>query len=194
MSGCPVCRALPDFFEFISCFTSCGIRKYITKRHSFKSSHLGTSHFKFQLLCQCHAVGKKFTFTKTVPWSWRMAQEIQALCSCRGPGLGSQHSHGSTLPSVTPVPGALMPSSDLFGQQAHKWYTYKQTTQTHKINKSFFKFLNKTVVLRVGKQEPQERNPSSSKVGSQGIQPGIKGTVFLLLNHLTFLFWFSGRN
>jgi hypothetical protein len=34
-------------------------------------------------------------------------------CSCRGPG--SQHPHGGSQPFVSPVPGNLTSSSDLFG-------------------------------------------------------------------------------
>jgi hypothetical protein len=41
---------------------------------------------------------------------------------------------GSPHPSVTPVPGHLMPSSGLCGHQAHKWYrhTCRQDTHTRK--------------------------------------------------------------
>ena len=40
-----------------------------------------------------------------------MAQMLRALAALtRGPGFNSQHSHGGSLLSVTPVPGLLMPS------------------------------------------------------------------------------------
>jgi hypothetical protein len=41
------------------------------------------------------------------------------ICSCRGHGFGSQNPHGGSQTSVTPVPGALMPSFDLFGHESH---------------------------------------------------------------------------
>jgi hypothetical protein len=43
----------------------------------------------------------------------------------RGPG--SQHPHGGSQLSETPVPGDLMPSSDFHGYQAHMWHIHKRT-------------------------------------------------------------------
>lgn len=56
------------------------------------------------------------------PWRWM------------GPQVARCHK-GSSQSSVTPVPGDLMPSSGLYGHQAHKWYrhTCTQDTRTHKI-------------------------------------------------------------
>ena len=42
-------------------------------------------------------------------WAWgtgEMAQRLRALCSYRGPGFNSQHPHGSSQLSITPVPHA----------------------------------------------------------------------------------------
>jgi hypothetical protein len=43
--------------------------------------------------------------------------------SCRGPRFISQHPHGSTELSVTPVPRDLTPSSGLCVYQEDLWYT-----------------------------------------------------------------------
>lgn len=40
-------------------------------------------------------------------------------CSCRGLRFDSQNLHGGPQPSVTPVPGDLMPSSELSKHQTH---------------------------------------------------------------------------
>lgn len=42
-------------------------------------------------------------------------------CSSRGPGFKAQHPHGGSKPSVTPVSGALIPTSGLHRHQAHIW-------------------------------------------------------------------------
>ena len=49
-----------------------------------------------------------------------------------------QHPHSSSQPSVTPVPGDPMPSSELCGCQEHKWCTDKHVGKTHRI-KYFFR-------------------------------------------------------
>jgi hypothetical protein len=49
-------------------------------------------------------------------------------CYCRGPGLGSQHPHGTSLSSGAPVPGDLMHSSETY--QTHTWYTYAYAGKT----------------------------------------------------------------
>lgn len=43
-------------------------------------------------------------------------------CSWRGPRLGSQHPCGCSLLCATTVLGDLLPSSGLFGLQAHMRY------------------------------------------------------------------------
>ena len=48
-----------------------------------------------------------------------MAQWLRALA--KDPGFDSQHLHGGSQPSVTPVPGDPMPSSGSCGLQAHTW-------------------------------------------------------------------------
>ena len=59
----------------------------------------------------------------------------------RGPGLDSQHPHGSSQLSVTPVSGDLMPSSVLLGDQAlhmvHR-HTCKQKAHIHKLDVAGF--------------------------------------------------------
>jgi hypothetical protein len=52
-------------------------------------------------------------------------------CSCRGPGFDSQHPQGCLQPSVTPIPGHPILSSDLRGYQAHIWCAYLMQTETH---------------------------------------------------------------
>ena len=52
-----------------------------------------------------------------------MRLERWLSCSSRWPRFHSQHPHNGSQPSVTPVPGNLTPSSDLFGHQKHTLYT-----------------------------------------------------------------------
>jgi hypothetical protein len=63
-----------------------------------------------------------------------MAQPLKALtgCSSRGPEFNSQHLHGSSQLSVTPVPG---------DRTASHRHTYSQNTNAYKIkiNKIVFK-------------------------------------------------------
>ena len=51
-------------------------------------------------------------------------------CSTRGPEFTCQNLHGSSQPSVTPVPGHLMLSSDLCKYQ-HMLHRHGQDTHTH---------------------------------------------------------------
>lgn len=44
-----------------------------------------------------------------------LAEQLRALTAPPGPRLNSLHPHGSSLPSVTPVPGNPTPYSDLHG-------------------------------------------------------------------------------
>ena len=61
-----------------------------------------------------------------------MAQGLRVLS--REPRFNSQHSHGSSQLSLTPVPGDPVPTFGLLGQQAHVIlrHTFKQNTHTHK--------------------------------------------------------------
>ena len=66
------------------------------------------------------------------PGSSQTAQRLRSTgCSSRGPRFNSQHPHGSSQVSVTPVPGDLIPSSGLHGHQAHTWCTYIHVDRTH---------------------------------------------------------------
>lgn len=59
-----------------------------------------------------------------------------ARCFCRGPRLGPQHSRGDPQPSLTPVPGCPVPTSD-FTRRVH---TYTQVnSHTYRNNIIFFK-------------------------------------------------------
>ena len=68
-----------------------------------------------------------------------MAQWLTALAAHpEDPGLTPSthththtHTHGGSHPPVTPVPGDLMPSSDLLRYQPCTEYTYRQNTNTH---------------------------------------------------------------
>ena len=81
-------------------------------------------------------------YTQDVPIRWNSGDQRDDSpvnstgCSCRGPGCGSQHSHGSSKPSVTLVLRDLTPSSGLLSHLAHKVYIYTQETciQTKYIN------------------------------------------------------------
>ena len=56
---------------------------------------------------------------------WRDGLAVKSTsCSSRGPEFNSQHPHGSSKLSVTPVPGDLTPS--------HR-HTYRQNTNAHEI-------------------------------------------------------------
>lgn len=50
--------------------------------------------------------------------------------TCRGPKSDPQHTYGGSQPSVTPVLGALMPSSDLWIPGMHMVQTGTRTTPT----------------------------------------------------------------
>ena len=64
--------------------------------------------------------------------SWIDSLVIKSIgCFPIGPGINSQHLHGGSQASVTPVLGNLMPSSDLHGHQAHKWCTDTHAGKTH---------------------------------------------------------------
>ena len=45
---------------------------------------------------------------KCICWSWRNGLVVKSTsCSSRGPGFSSQHPHGSSQVSLTPVPEDL---------------------------------------------------------------------------------------
>lgn len=56
------------------------------------------------------------------PWRWGLGRWLSAKSTCTGPGFSSQNIHGGAQPLVTPVPGDVTPSLDLWGHQS--WYTY----------------------------------------------------------------------
>lgn len=51
-------------------------------------------------------------------------------CSSIGPGFDSQHSHGSSQPSITPIPGNPMTCSGLYRHQTSKQYIDIHAGQT----------------------------------------------------------------
>jgi hypothetical protein len=64
---------------------------------------------------------------------WRDGSEVKSTdCSFKGPGFASQHPHGGSQLSVTPVPWALMTSSG-FPSTRHTWYRgrYADKALTH---------------------------------------------------------------
>ncbi|EDM07603.1 rCG53549 [Rattus norvegicus] len=67
----------------------------------------------------------KCTFLKYIQcWGWRGSSGARATgFSCRGPGFGSSHLHDKLQPTITRVPGDMMFSSGLCGDQAHTWCT-----------------------------------------------------------------------
>lgn len=71
-------------------------------------------------------------------------------CSCNGLGFSSQHPSGDLQPSLTPVKGDLMPSTDLFGHQANTCYTHRQNTIHLKqiIFKKYFKTNKPKLIFR----------------------------------------------
>jgi hypothetical protein len=64
--------------------------------------------------------------------SWRGSLVVE---STGGIGFDSQHPHGGSQQSVTPVPGNPRPSSGFLGYQAYKWCLgiHTDKTLTHKI-------------------------------------------------------------
>jgi hypothetical protein len=57
-------------------------------------------------------------------WGWRGGSEVKSTdFSSRGSRFESQHPHGGSQPSETPVSGDLMSSSDLLGHQEIRWCT-----------------------------------------------------------------------
>lgn len=69
-------------------------------------------------------------------WSLDGSEVKTTCCSCRGPRFSSQHPHGGSKPSVTPVLQNLVPSSDLFKHQAGSWCIYTHVG-IHIVNKHF---------------------------------------------------------
>lgn len=43
-------------------------------------------------------------------------------CSCRSSGFDTQHPHGHSQPTVTPVPEEPTTASELFRHQAYMWH------------------------------------------------------------------------
>jgi hypothetical protein len=70
---------------------------------------------------------------------WRADSAVKSTCcSCRQPGLSSQHPRDGSQPTLIPILGDLTPSSDLLGHLTWVWYsgTYKYmqgNTYTYKI-------------------------------------------------------------
>lgn len=66
---------------------------------------------------------------------------VKNIChSCKGPRLSSQHPHGGSQPSETPVPGKCLLT---FGGTSHTdgAHTHRQNTQTkNRINKPKINF------------------------------------------------------
>ena len=60
---------------------------------------------------------------------WRNGSMLKSTgCSSRGWGFNSfQYPHGSSQPTVSPVPGNLTPSSGPWEHQACKWCMYTHT-------------------------------------------------------------------
>lgn len=55
-------------------------------------------------------------------WDWRDGSVVKnACCSYKGPRFGAHQPHIGSQPSLSPVPGHLMSSSDIRGHQAHTW-------------------------------------------------------------------------
>jgi hypothetical protein len=60
-------------------------------------------------------------------------------CSSKAPRFDSQQLHGDSHLSVTPVPGDLLPDSDLHGHQAYIEYTNTYPhTQNTKLKENFY--------------------------------------------------------
>lgn len=72
--------------------------------------------------------------------NWRDDSAVKSTyCLCREPGW---------VPSLTSVPGYLMPSSDIPGYQPGTWYTYIHTgTHTHKITNKKFKIYDDVLFM-----------------------------------------------
>lgn len=76
-----------------------------------------------------------FTVKNYTRRSWRESVAVRSTCcSFRGLGLGSQHTHGSSKPFVTPFSGIsyLFQPSRAPGMHVVHRYTCRQNTQTHK--------------------------------------------------------------
>lgn len=73
-------------------------------------------------------------------------------CSCRGPGLESQHLHDDSQPTVTPAARSLKPSFDLCGTRyAHATHAYLQAKDhAYQVNKSKRKFKKKIKPVNIG--------------------------------------------
>jgi hypothetical protein len=82
-------------------------------------------------------------FNKNVSmWSWRNGLMSKSTdYSIKGFGYSSKYPQGSSQPSVIPVPGDLIPSTDLFRHCTHVVHSHTCRPYTHtyktKINKNF---------------------------------------------------------
>lgn len=79
---------------------------------------------------------------------WKDGSAVKSNCwSCRGPGFPSLYTHGSSQPSLLPVPYGLMPFSDIHRHCTSMVHTHicRQNMQTHtKIIKKLKKIKLKT--------------------------------------------------
>jgi len=72
---------------------------------------------------------------------WRDGSVVRnTVCSSRGPEFNSQHPHGSSQPSVTPLPGDPTP--------LHR-YTCRQNTTAHKKIHCFIREKNGSICLQM---------------------------------------------
>lgn len=68
--------------------------------------------------------------------SWKDGSTVKSTCcSFRVPVFISQHPHGASQPSVTPVSGDPIPSSDFHRHQACVWHIYIHGSRTSHIKK-----------------------------------------------------------
>lgn len=71
---------------------------------------------------------------------WRDDAMLKSIgCSCRGLRFESHYPHDSSQPSITSVPRDLTPSSDLYRNCTHTWYSdthLKKTLINQSINQS----------------------------------------------------------
>lgn len=63
-------------------------------------------------------------------WARQMVPGLRAAAALKRPRSNFHHPHGTLQPSLTPVPGALIPSFCLRGHKTHIWYTDMQAGKT----------------------------------------------------------------
>lgn len=107
------------------------------------------AHFIHQLLAKL-ATADSLKHSQGTGETAHWLRTADADDSCRGPGFGSQQTHG-VLPSVKSSPMDLVPSSGFCGHQSYRWHTDNGCTKCYSTQnqRSKWDFLKSALKTRV---------------------------------------------